>query len=397
MRRATVGVAMVVRNGAETMERALDPFVGTVDQVAIVLGGKSTDGTEKLARQYVTHPDRLVRYDGPLDEEGRLCDFGAARQLVADALATEWMMVVDADDVWEGVEEHLGALVADLAEAKERYGMVQFPYRVGAGDFLQPRLMRRLSGHWRAPVHEYWDLDPGWKLVQTDLIQVQQERGGGADKPQHQDHKITIAEAWLVDPACTDRDRLRTLALLGRDYVDAGFHADALRVLDDYLVERSVIPVSRRGEDADRHFEAHYCRAAAFLRLERYADALQAAAMALTVQPHGMAWTVMAEAALWMGRATRATALLEMCVMCAQKALETGRVRTAAWSSRAMVTTVPLALKAQALVMLGRRPEALAALDLALGLDPGYAEAERLREQLYLVQSPPGQESLDER
>ena len=44
-----IGVAMIARNAEELIPTALDPLVEYVDEVAIVLGGVSSDGTPELA------------------------------------------------------------------------------------------------------------------------------------------------------------------------------------------------------------------------------------------------------------------------------------------------------------------------------------------------------------
>jgi len=358
-----IGVAMIVRNGAATMGRALEPFRGVADEFAILLGGESSDGTALVAATFATMS--VHHYAGALDEDGRLLDFAAARQQATELLTADWMVVVDADDVWAGVEEHLRALVADVNGRK--IGMVEFPYHVGKGQFAQPRLFRLGSGRWRGPVHEYWELEPEWEVALTGLIRLEQQQTAGQRRP---GHNIRIAERYLEGRDLAEDPR--TAVLLARDYVDAERYEDALALLKRYLLEVD-------DKEKERKFQAHYCRAAAFLRLGRYADALQSAAMAMTARPYGMAWTVMGEAALRMGRATGSEALYELSLMCVERAVNSGQRLMTAWSSVEMVTTIPLLIRAGALTGLKRYDEALAAADLVLGLDPEYDEAKQVR------------------
>ena len=111
----SIGVAMIARNSAQIVHQALQPFAGVVDQIAIVLGGVSTDATRAVAEEYTSN---VAQYAGPMDEDGRLLDFGAARQQSFDALSTDWAVVVDTDDCWTGVER-LRELIVSARPVKE--------------------------------------------------------------------------------------------------------------------------------------------------------------------------------------------------------------------------------------------------------------------------------------
>lgn len=358
-----IGIAMIARNSAKTMERALEPFVGAVDEIAIVLGGTSADETPEITKRLATLPAQS--YNGPLDDEGRLLDFAAARQQSFDALSAPWAVLVDTDDEWQRAEV-LPQLITDLE--KQDFAMVQIPVSCGGGEFLQPRIFRRDSGKWVSPVHEYWQLNNDCKVIKTDWVRVVQNNKPSKTRPEH---NIAIAEVAIQN----DFVEPRLLALLAKDYCDAERWQDALLTVAQYLAITS-------GENKEELFEAHYCQAAAHLRLKQYPDALRAGSSALAVQPYGHAWTLKAEAALLWAIEEQARGLYEMALLYADQALDTGRSRTALWTCKEMVTTIPLQLKARALMGLGRRQEALAAFDLGLAIDATNVTLLRLRSVL---------------
>ena len=368
----TLGIAMIVRNGADTMKRALDPFVNIADEIHIVLGGRSDDETETMAIGYATWP--VIDYDGPLDDEGCLWDFSAARQQVADLLTTDWMLQVDADDEWTGAE-HLHDLIEDAD--KHGFDIVMFPYTYGNGELLSPRLFRRDSGKWINPIHEYWKLhDSRGRIMATDLIKIKQDRADDADVSLSRIRQdVTIAERWLDE---SNEPTPRLLALLGRDYVLAQQFEKGLETLNRYLLNYP-------GKREEELFQVHYTRGSAFLRLDRFADAIQAAALALSIRPFGRAWTLMAEAALLLaGPTPDGYAMRRLCVDCANQALAAGQSLATFWTNKDMVTRIPLQLKARALAAMGRKHEALATWDLLLALGEDK-ESQRMRDELCRV------------
>jgi tetratricopeptide (TPR) repeat protein len=369
----TLGLAVIARNAEKTLDKALAPFVGLVDEFAFVLGGESSDGTkERLCFWEAQLFDSgatgsVAQYEGDLDDDGRILDFAACRQQAADMLGSDWMIAVDTDEEWHGVEQ-LSDLIADAD--KRGFPLVIFPYRVGSGRLIRPLLMRRESGRWAAPVHEYWELnDPQAQAMATDVIWIEQRKEPSADRG---GHNIALAERWLKSNEPTSR----ILANLGKDYLRAERYQDALDTFKRYLL--SYDPKSGRDDEL---FMIHYSRGAAFLRLTRFADAIQAATMALSVRPFGMAWTLMSEASLLLAQtSSRAWALADLAVVAADKALASGHQSTTFWSSRDMVTTIPLKLKIRALAWMGRKREALACAELLC--ETGDDDAEKMRVEL---------------
>lgn len=348
----TIGIAMLARNSANDLHRALYPFLGEVDEIAILLGGKSTDNTPARAWRFT---DKVADYTGPLDPDGGLLDFGLARQQSFDLLTTDWALLVDTDDVWSGVDK-LGKVVSD-AET-DGYQGVLFPYDLGASKFLQTRLFRRTSGRWSSPVHELWTYDeaPNVKTLCVNALTIRQEkdaegRNAGVWR------NIAIAEAYLQD-----RFDLRLLMHLSREYIMTAQYDKALaaarRILDN-LNEAAPADITY-----DKLFQVHYTRGIAHICLEEYEQAAAAAMAALSFAKYGHGWTLLAEVAYQTG-------VYELTLCAADKALQMGRPIDTIPAPWANVSSVPYHLKAKALKALGRKNEALVALDLGLGLGGG--------------------------
>lgn len=348
----TVGIAMLARNSYLDMSRAIAPFKNRVDEIAIVLGGPSTDDTPAYARSLT---DKVADYTGPLDPDGGLLDFGLARQQSFDLLATDWALVVDTDDVWSGVDK-LGEVIAD---ADGRQGVL-FPHASGPGaTFMQPRLYRRNSGRWSSPVHELWVYNdaPEVKTLLTNVMGIRQEKdleGRMASTRRN----IRIAEAHLYNYGID----FRLLLHLCHEYIITGEYFKALVATRRYLGNLDLAyPDDTR---PDKLFQIHYIRGMAHICLEEWERAAAAAITALSFAKYGHGWTMLAEAAYQMG-----TYDLTLCA--ADKALGAGRPIGTIPIPFANVASVPYHLKAKALVALGRKHEALTALELGLGLGGG--------------------------
>lgn len=358
----SVGIAIVTRNAANDLPLALQPFLDKVDQVAILMGGVSTDNTREVA---LSLSDRVADYRGPLDENGGLFDFGVARQQSFDMLSTNWILMIDSDDRWSNADK-LGEVVTDAENG--RFQGVLFPYDLGASTFLQTRLFRRGCGYWTSPVHERWIYydEPEIKTLTVNAMRVRQEkpleeRRAGIER------NIRIAESHLKA-----RLDFRLLMHVSNEYVLTGRHDKALeatgRILDnlDLAAERDRTP--------DKLFQVYYNRAVAYLCLNQFEQAAGAALRALSQANYGHGWTLLAEIAYQMG-------VYPLVVEAADKAVQFGRPLETMPTPYANVSYVPLHLKAKALAKLGRQIEAITALELGLKLG-GDESMELFRYQL---------------
>lgn len=140
---STITLAIMARNAGETLDGAIAPVLPFVDEVVILLGGKSDDDTEEVARKYT---DKVIPYEW--------CDdFSDARNTLFSHCTSDWVFWIDSDDIVQNPEK-LPEL-RDEAE-KKNWGTVQLPYLYAFDDngncivkHDQHRLMRRsLDWHW---------------------------------------------------------------------------------------------------------------------------------------------------------------------------------------------------------------------------------------------------------
>jgi hypothetical protein len=359
----SVGIAMLARNSAEDMLEALAPFAGLVDQTAILLGGWSTDRTADVARGYA---DTWGSYTGPLSSDGGLLDFAMARQQSFDLLDTDFALVVDTDDRWQGVE-NLGEVISD-AMAGQHQGVL-FPYDLGLSRFVQPRMFRRNSGKWASPVHEHWvyNVPPEGRVLTTDAMQIR--HAASKEKNVAGIHRnIRIAEHTLKD----GRIDIRLLFHLAREYLllsqwERGLET-AQVILDNFHL------ANKQDISNDKLFQVHYMRGIAYLHLDRPEQAAGAAMMAMSYARFGDGWSLLAQCALRLG-------IPDLVLEAADKALAMGQPTGTIATPVANTTSAPYHLKAMALIELDRKHEAVTALDLGLRLGGGE-DMKQLKYQL---------------
>lgn len=342
----TVGVAMLARNSADILPAALAPFAGRVDEIAILLGGLSTDNTAVVASEFA---DRLGIYDGPTDDAGGLLDFAHARQQSFDLLSTKYALVVDCDDRWQDTH-NLPQVIAE-AEAEARDGVL-FPYDTGPTKFAQPRLFRRDAGKWINPVHEVFQYHSAPYMVRdvtTDAMSLRQEKPE-AEALQSIYRNIRIAEYWLTQGVVD----LRLMLGLSREYVMIKEPQKSLDLSAKILANFQ--------PDTDKLFQVHYTRASAYLCLDEYEAAMGAISTALKSKATGHGYTMLAQIAYFQE-------MYDLVIWAADKALAMGRESAGAPLSN--VTYSPFHLKAQAMAVTGHLKPALAALDLGIMLGGG--------------------------
>lgn len=355
----SIGIAMLARNSAHEMGFAIDPFIGQVDEFAILLGGISTDKTPALTREFAKHyPAKVADYTGPLFPDGGLLDFGLARQQSFDLLTTDWALVVDTDDIWSGVDK-LGEVVADANESG--YQGVIFPYDLGGGvRFLQTRLFKRDAGHWSSPVHEEFIYhDPDRKTLTVNAMVVRQEKTGDTKSLEGKKasvwRNIRIAERHIEQHGFN----YRMLMHLPHEYIITGQYDKSIEAVGQILDRR----IELKDElTADKVFQLYYTLAMAHLCLERYELAAGAMMTGLSHEPrYGQGWTMLAEISVQMG-------VYDLAICAADRALERGKPVDAIPIPYANISSVPYYIKAKALKGLGREFEALTAVTLGLSL-----------------------------
>lgn len=94
MKQQTIGLLMGIYNEAERIKDCLDHHLPYVDEAVIVIQ-ESTDGTERIVAEYVEkHPNTPITV---LHYPVMGCS-EATLQFGADALSTDWILYVDADE-----------------------------------------------------------------------------------------------------------------------------------------------------------------------------------------------------------------------------------------------------------------------------------------------------------
>lgn len=177
-----MGIFMMVLNAEDTLERALSPFAGHVDELSIVDTG-STDSTIKtivhLAEHVLKVPLRLTTIHPALDthlyipdtsetwfhhlpdpftRQPILKDWSYVQNIAIKGLSTKYGLRIDADDVVDYAPGWKAA--CELMEAHPSVDMISSPYEVYSHDqqlqtiTAMPRLFRLSKVRYQWPMHE---------------------------------------------------------------------------------------------------------------------------------------------------------------------------------------------------------------------------------------------------
>lgn len=248
----TIGMALIVKNEAETLPRLLDSIGWTADAEPKVL--QADEGTPGLIRADKPVDFIVVADTGSTDatkEIARLrgCkvidipwtdDFGAARQASYNALP-DWIDVscwADADDVIEGAE-HLRELAAVIMQNPGVSGTLhRYDYaRDDAGNTIcelwRERLVRHSHGEkWMLPVHEVLQV-PG-ALVHVDQGVWHHHQPPERERDPQRNYKI-LRKTYEDATAKQEEPDLRTIAYLGTEALGLGKPEEAAELFKTYL------------------------------------------------------------------------------------------------------------------------------------------------------------------
>lgn len=135
-----ISACMIVRDGAETLERALTSIKGYCDEIVVGIDTRTVDNSEEIARKFGAETFPLVWQD----------DFAFARNLVASRAKFDYILVVDADDQYEKGKGHLM-----YKAIKEGCELGYVTVDVGSGGSVQSaRLYDRKLFRYRFAIHE---------------------------------------------------------------------------------------------------------------------------------------------------------------------------------------------------------------------------------------------------
>lgn len=217
---ATISLCMIVRDEEDVIARCLESVREAVDEIIIVDTG-SVDETKRIVSAFT---DKVFDFEW-------IDDFAAARNEAFSKASCEYIMWLDADDVF--FEEDRAALIA----LKERLGpdidMVMMPYHVafdanGAPTFsyFRERIVRRERGYrWMGAIHEV--IQPKGKVVYEQIaVRHKKEKPGDAERNIRIFEKM-IERGIVLDP--------RQQYYYGRELLTHRRLEEAITVLETFL------------------------------------------------------------------------------------------------------------------------------------------------------------------
>lgn len=364
-KRASVGVALIARDAADTLGQCLDSIRPYVSQIVVGVDELSTDNTANLAKRHgadLVVPIKVSDWH-ECPQHGKLLvqHFANARNQSFSYLdpSLDWLMWIDADDVLKGADL-LPRVCAELTEANAIGAWAAYEYGNVQGRvstlFHRERLLRASVGwKWRHRVHEIVEpaspVQGTWQ-VRDDLRFVHQ------DHPRSEasaSRNLRLLEIDLED----DATNTRTLFYLGNQYFALQDWQAAA-----YWYERLLAPESGATNAYERWQAACYL-SMAFQRSGSPELGEQAALQAIAIMPqHADPYYQLAVIARFRGDAER----------CLYWTREARRDKPDppffVFKNPLDATFNGRMVASDALAMLGRVPEARAELELAASVLP---------------------------
>lgn len=199
----TIGLALLVRDEAETVERAIAQCAGIVDRMTVLDTG-STDGTQDIARALGADVHER-EWDG----------FGPSRtELLALARPhADYTLMLDADHTLH-IDGDQPELTADA---------YMLPIRGAADSWRLPLLTRNAHPfEYRGAAHSYLASDIPYSEAHTDWLAV--DGGGGVTRAKLERDLNLLLAAFASDPNDT-----RTVHYLAQTYRDLDMPTQAIR------------------------------------------------------------------------------------------------------------------------------------------------------------------------
>lgn len=165
-------VLVLTRNAAGTLAACLEGMRSFAD--VIVLDGGSTDATREIAGRY-SNVRLMEQPRASLDDDGRIRDFSAVRNVGFHAATQPWFLFIDADELLtpelvHSMERAMHAHEHDAYEVHRRFVIHgEIVRRAAAYPSLHVRLVRsNATTGFVKPVHERFDLAPGVSVGRLD-------------------------------------------------------------------------------------------------------------------------------------------------------------------------------------------------------------------------------------
>jgi hypothetical protein len=194
--RPTIAACMIVRNGAQTIERCIASIRPHVDEIAVYLGGISTDATVEILARLATEPGAPI-----IVEQGEWRDdYAEARNRSFAMASCGYVIWLDDDETLHG-GEHLRGLLSqalvnkDLSQVNTSNHLPDTT--TGTGDVLTcrgpgptwgDRVVRAAAGaSWHGIVHETLHLPEGalTTVVDPAVLHVTHDPVAADDRHDH--------------------------------------------------------------------------------------------------------------------------------------------------------------------------------------------------------------------
>lgn len=241
-KRATVSVALIVKDEERTLETTLQSVASVVDEIVIYVDDSSTDKTRQIAEQYAN-----VVEDFHWEE-----NFSAARNRAIERCSKDWVMIMDGHEILHPKSVRvLHSLLERVLPGKdlndtEIFSAMIYMNPEDTSDieriipnifFLQPRLFRNNGKHhYVGRVHNWLATESGYETKKrpvNELVVVHQRTPENAQnrKKQRQEMNIKLLRADIED----NPDVPRPYFYLGNTYNELGMYDDALEWYGKYL------------------------------------------------------------------------------------------------------------------------------------------------------------------
>lgn len=236
-----ISLSMIVKNSEDTLERALLPFCGKVQEIVLLDTG-STDRTIEIAEKLGA---QVSRYEWNHD-------FGAARNKAMDLCRAPWILSLDSDE-WVSEEDAQTIVELPATDQGDAYLFDTINYvseeddgtlpTEGDGRDIAPwyftsvkvRLINReLPGkkpiRWRGAVHELLDLDArdqGYRMLLSEVLVKHDGLVGGLRGGYYEEICLKAHEAGEAHAGM--------LLVLGLEMIKKGDAESAERILRDAI------------------------------------------------------------------------------------------------------------------------------------------------------------------
>ena len=268
----TVGIALITRNAENSIANCINSFKDHVDQVVVVLAGKSTDKTEEIIR---TIPKvEVYEWLEDIDEPtGEINDFAAARNFSFSKLNTDYYMWLDSDDELVNPEKIRGV----IEKTYGKFGGIWFPYYYAFDEFNNVTVVyererildSRYQWVWQNRIHETVSPMQPCEYIRTKELYNKHNHRAGASRS---NRNFRLLNMMLKEQP----SNLRIYLYLAHQYMASEHWDEAAEWYLKFATNLQSLPI-------ERYQALCYCSKA--LRAINDRQALEVALMAIELYP----------------------------------------------------------------------------------------------------------------